>query len=164
MDISDSLTWRNCSGLLHLWVTAASTHNRSFGNLIKTRQTCSPQLAPSTMAMQNASVSDVFRKMWPWTRTPRTSLCSKAPSRRTLQRQNRLLSNTHNCVIMWQSCNIWYKSMSTLDYQIVSLSQINIVSKRVRMPLKRDCIQEMKLIYLTPSVVLRFLFLDRSNL
>lgn len=48
-------------------------------------QTCSPQLAPSTMAMQNASVSDVLRKMWPCTKTPRTSLCSKAPSRRTLQ-------------------------------------------------------------------------------
>ena len=47
-------------------------------------QTCSPQLAPSTIAMQNASVRDVLRKIWPCTRTPRTSLCSKAPKRRTL--------------------------------------------------------------------------------
>lgn len=28
-----------------------------------------PQLAASTMAIQNASVSDVLRKMSPWTRT-----------------------------------------------------------------------------------------------
>ena len=33
-----------------------------------------PQLAASTMAMQNASVSDVFKKIWPFTRT--CTLCA----------------------------------------------------------------------------------------
>jgi hypothetical protein len=31
--------------------------------------TYKPQLAASTIAMQNASVSDVFKKIWPWTST-----------------------------------------------------------------------------------------------
>lgn len=47
--------------------------------------TCKPQLAASTIAMQKASVSEVLRKMWPWTKTFLTSWCSKAPRRRTLQ-------------------------------------------------------------------------------
>lgn len=47
--------------------------------------TCRPQLAPSTMAMQKASVSEVFRKIWPCTSTSRTSLWSRAPRRRTLE-------------------------------------------------------------------------------
>lgn len=46
--------------------------------------TCSPQLAPSTMAIQKASVREVLRNIWPWTRTSLTSLWSRAPSRRTL--------------------------------------------------------------------------------
>lgn len=56
----------------------------SYAAAIQQPRTCSPQLTPSTIAMQNASVRDVLRKIWPCTRTPRTSLCSKAPKRRTL--------------------------------------------------------------------------------
>lgn len=63
---------------------------------MKCRHTWSPQLAASTMAMQKASVSDVLRKMWPWTRTPQTSLCSKGPSRRTLHQ-----GRTRKMKLLW---------------------------------------------------------------
>lgn len=79
--------WTICSSL---------SFSLTFELLYEQQQTCSPQLAPSTMAMQNASVRDVLRKMWPCTRTPRTSLCSSAPSRRTLQSPNSRKWGTRN--------------------------------------------------------------------
>ena len=42
-----------------------------------------PQQAASTIAMQNASVREVLRKMSPCTSTPLTSECSSVPRRRT---------------------------------------------------------------------------------
>lgn len=42
--------------------------------------TGSPQETASTIAIQNASVSDVLRKMCPWISTSLTLLCSTLPS------------------------------------------------------------------------------------